>query len=102
VAREQVEQDLLRLPHDLHHPGMPVHPFVQECLDRDLGLRHLSWKRDQRLGLVANFLDADRPGALQTKPRLGKYSADETGNQLTYQLRATPVVVEAAMVHFNI
>ena len=70
IAGEQIEQNLLCVRHDPHHAGMPVHPFVQECLDRGLGLRHLGWKGDQRLVLVANVPDASRPGALQTKLRL--------------------------------
>jgi len=98
IAREQIQDDLLGLPHDPHHPRMPVHPFIEERLDGGLGLCHFDWECDQCVAVVANLIHAARTGARKTPLCLRYNRSDKPGNQFPHQFGATPVGVEALIV----
>ena len=98
VAGKQVEHDLFGVPHHPHYPLGPVHPNLQERLDRGLLLRDRRRKGDQRRMVMADVLRELRSCRFQPPAGFRKHRADEMGDQFAHQFRAPPDVVEAGIV----
>ena len=94
IARKEIEYELFGILHHPHHPFVPVHSQLQECLDRGFRFRHFGWKRDQRLALVANVVGRRRPYPLQSAVRFQNHRADQMGNQFAHDFGAAPAFVE--------
>src|SRR4051794_9481095 len=73
---------------------MSVHVLPQELLDAAFGLCDIGGKGDHGAVEPANVLHRARLRRIQARARLTHDGADQVGDQLAYELSATPDVVE--------
>ncbi len=94
VTREQLADNVLGVPHDPHHPGVAIHPLVQERLGRRLGGGGFGSERHQRLRLEPHLLGRRRARRVQPPAGFRDHRFDQVGDQLPDQLRAEPHLLD--------